>query len=222
MPAWGAYRGPYGDVLARVAVAERHATDIVNAINYDYRAADTLGEEFILFAAALGVGMLLRSEPGGDTVKSGGRLNDAPKLSIAVRALNLPALIVTTVVGVYIGTHGASTPGGGFQGGVILATAPLMMYICENTRAFQRVTSNAATEIFEAAGAGTYAAVGIVSLLMGCAFLGNFMPLGTPGDVFSGGTIAFISIGVGVEVTASFLLVLYTYLEEIIHGEVAG
>ena len=62
LPPWGDYRGPYGDVISRVGVYERHATDAVNAINYDYRGFDTLGEEFILFTAVIGVMMLLRRE----------------------------------------------------------------------------------------------------------------------------------------------------------------
>ena len=64
LPAWGYYRGPYGDMISRLAVYERHATDAVNAINYDYRGFDTLGEEFILFTAVLGVMLLLRKEEG--------------------------------------------------------------------------------------------------------------------------------------------------------------
>jgi multicomponent Na+:H+ antiporter subunit B len=62
LPPWGQYRGPYGDMIAKLAVFERHATDTVNAINYDYRGFDTLGEEFILFTAVIGVMMLLRRE----------------------------------------------------------------------------------------------------------------------------------------------------------------
>jgi multicomponent Na+:H+ antiporter subunit B len=54
---------------------------------------------------------------------------------------------------------------------------------------------------------------------MGIPFLTNFLPLGTTGDVFSSGTIALISACIGFEVTAAFLLVGYTYLEEIITGE---
>src|ERR1700761_2330311 len=79
LPPWGQYRGPYGDAISRLAVYERHATDAVNAINYDYRAFDTLGEEFILFTAVLGVMMLLRREksaPKLDTQK----LSDDKKL----------------------------------------------------------------------------------------------------------------------------------------------
>ena len=75
-------------------------------------------------------------------------------------------------------------------------------------------------EVVEALGAASYALIGIVPLLMGLPFLTNILPLGTTGDVFSAGTIALISACVGVEVTAAFLLVIYTYLEEIVTGEI--
>ncbi|HTV07891.1 MAG TPA: hydrogen gas-evolving membrane-bound hydrogenase subunit E [Candidatus Aquilonibacter sp.] len=217
LPSWGSYRGPYGDAIARVAVYERHATDIVNVINYDYRAFDTLGEEFILFTAVLGVAMLLRHE-GDALTRPAAKLSDEAGLSAAVRSVNLPALLVTTVFGLYIGLHGQLTPGGGFQAGVILATGGVLIYVCENTAAFRRITSHAAVEITEALGAASYAIIGIIPLLMGLPFLCNFIPLGTTGDVFSSGTIALISACVGVEVTAAFLLVVFIYLQEIIAG----
>ena len=217
LPPWGSYRGPYGDAIARLTVYQRHATDIVNAINYDYRGFDTLGEEFILFTAVLGVSMLLRKEESALT-KPAAKLSDESGLSGAVRAVNLPALLITTVFGLYIGLHGQLTPGGGFQAGVILATGIVLVYICENTGAFWRITSHAIVEITEALGAGAYAMIGIIPLFLGLPFLCNFIPLGTTGDVFSSGTIALISACVGVEVTASFLLVVYIYLQEIIAG----
>ena len=43
-----------------MVVPERHATAVVTAINFDYRGFDTMGEEFILFAAVLGLALLLR------------------------------------------------------------------------------------------------------------------------------------------------------------------
>jgi multicomponent Na+:H+ antiporter subunit B len=219
IPGWGEYRGPYGDYISRLAVYERHATDTINAINYDYRAFDTLGEEFILFTAVLGVGMLLRKE-GGTDGKTPGRVQDRPKLSAAVRAMNMPAILITVIFGFYIGLHGQLTPGGGFQAGVILASAPVLMYVCENTEAFQRVTSPAAMEVVEAIGAGAYALIGVAPLLAGLPLLTNVLPLGKTGDVFSAGTIALISATVGLEVTASFLLVVHVYLQEIITGVV--
>src|SRR3954451_17401531 len=64
LPAFGHYPGPYGFVLNGVAVTERHATDVVAAVNFDYRAFDTLGEEFILFAAVVSTLLLLRAMRG--------------------------------------------------------------------------------------------------------------------------------------------------------------
>ena len=219
LPPWGDYRGPYGDFISRLAVYERHATDAVNAINYDYRGFDTLGEEFILFTAVLGVMMLLRREEGAPTRPSG-QVSDGRKLSAAVRAVTMPALLVTVVFGFYIGLHGQLTPGGGFQAGVILATAPLLIYLGENTDAFRRITSHKAVEVVEAVGAASYALIGLAPLLFGLPLLTNILPLGTTGDVFSAGNIALISACVGVEVTAAFLLVAYTYLEEIVTGQI--
>lgn len=219
MPPWGSYRGPYGDVISRMGVYERHAADVVNAINYDYRGFDTLGEEFILFTAVLGVMMLLRREPGQST-REAGKVEDRVRLSIPVRALAMPAILLTVVFGLDIGLHGQLTPGGGFQGGVILASALFLLYVCENTESFRRITSHTAIEAIEAIGAGSYALIGLSAVIAGVPFLTNFLPLGKTGDVFSSGTIAIISACVGVEVTAAFLLVGYTYLEEIITGEV--
>src|SRR5947209_7528121 len=105
LPPWGEYRGPYGDLIAHLAVYERHTTDTVNAINYDYRGFDTLGEEFILFTAALGVMMLLRRD-GQATTQQAGKVSDNPKLSTAVRAVAMPAILITTGFGFYIGLPG--------------------------------------------------------------------------------------------------------------------
>lgn len=219
LPSWGYYRGPYGDVVSRNVVYQRHATDAVNAINYDYRAFDTLGEEFILFAAVLGIMMLLRRQ-SDETVRDVGKVADSIRLSATVQSAMMPMLLVTVVFGFYIALHGQLTPGGGFQGGVILASAPFLLYVCENTDAFRQITSHTVVEICDATGAVSYALIGLASLVMGLPFLTNFLPLGTTGDVFSSGTIALISAAIGVEVTAAFLMVGYTYLEEIITGEV--
>ncbi len=237
LPPWGHYRGPYGDAIARLAVYERHATDAVNAINYDYRGMDTLGEEFILFAAVVGVMLLLRREdaptkekkkPGSDADREGasgmarvpGTVADRPPLSETVRAAMILATGLTVIFGLYIGLHGQLTPGGGFQAGVILATAAVLVYLADNTEAFTRIASARVLEAVEAMGASLYALIGVLPLLIGAPFLTNILPLGTTGDVFSSGNIALISACVGVEVTAAFLLVTYTYLEEIIRGEV--
>ena len=60
LPGFGNHPGPYGFVILRLAVKQTFATGIVSAVNFDYRGFDTVGEEFILFAAAAGTSVVLR------------------------------------------------------------------------------------------------------------------------------------------------------------------
>src|SRR2546423_11872905 len=91
IPAVGHYRGPYGDVLNAVAGSERHSTDVVTAINFDYRGFDTLGEESILFAAVLGATVLLRRHSGEDKGEPQEQASQrqGPEVSDGVRGLAL-------------------------------------------------------------------------------------------------------------------------------------
>lgn len=60
LPGFGRYPGPYGFVINRIAVGQTNATGVVSAVNFEYRGFDTVGEEFILFAAATAVATVLR------------------------------------------------------------------------------------------------------------------------------------------------------------------
>jgi multicomponent Na+:H+ antiporter subunit B len=55
--------------------------------------------------------------------------------------------------------------------------------------------------------------------LTGAHFLTNFLPLGTTGDIFSSGTIAVISVVVGIEVTGGFVQLIRVYLREVVKAE---
>ena len=141
LPDFGHYAGPYGDILDKVAVPERSNTDVVTAVNFDYRAIDTLGEEFILFTAVVGVASLLRtlhdeSSRDPDDDAPGRRV---PQTSLAIRLAGLVLVAPTVLVGIYVVAHGHQTPGGGFQGGVILATALLLTYLSADYMTMRRV-----------------------------------------------------------------------------------
>ncbi len=221
LPPFGHYKGPYGDVLNQVAVYERHATDVVTAVNFDYRGFDTLGEEFILFISVVGCTLLLRvqkkerkDEGGGDDKKDEAAERHAPQPSEALKVMALALIGPLVVFGIYIVTHGQLTPGGGFQGGVILATAPLQVYLAGDLKTFKRITSHTLVEVSEAAGALGYALIGLIAIIFGLQFLQNFLPLGNTGAINSSGTIALISISVGLEVAAGFVLLLHAFLEQ--------
>lgn len=219
LPDFGHYRGPYGIVLGRVAVPERKATDVTVSTAFDYRSFDTLVEEFILFTAAIGVSVLLRQlrgereEPGPeqDAQHGGGPREHA---SAALRATGAALVAPLVVLGVYVVTHGHLSPGGGFQGGVILAAGLLLVFMAGQRFALHRVRPLAAVELADALGAGGFALVGLGGLGFSAAFLSNLVPLGTPGQLLSGGTIPILNVSVGLEVAGAFVLLWSEFLEQ--------
>ncbi len=219
----GAFDGAYGRLLASVTVEERHATDAVSAVNFDYRGFDTLGEEFILFSSVVGVALLLRKSKKQEGGRGEGQRvpQHAPdrefvRTSNAVRLASLVLVGMDVVFGLDVIVHGQLTPGGGFQGGVILASAPLLAYLGGDTETLRRVAPSWLTEMGEAIGIGGFLVVGLAGMLAGGRYLQNVVPLGpqAPPDVASSGTIALVSLATGLEVAAAFALLLVTFLEE--------
>jgi multicomponent Na+:H+ antiporter subunit B len=217
LPAFGDYPGPYGDIINRIAVGQTNATGVVSAVNFEYRGFDTLGEEFILFIAATGVATVLRHLRGerAREARDEAMGRDASPTSEAVRMVALILTGTTLVMGWYRASHAQTSPSGGFQGGIVLATAFILVYLAGQFLAFERISPVDVTDAVEAVGAGGFAAVGISAVAMGLAYLTNFLPLGTtPGAVSSSGTIALISFFVGVEVAAAFILIVSEMLDQ--------
>ncbi len=219
LPPLGDYRGPYGYVVSQVCVYQRHATDVVNAVTYDYRGFDTLEEEFILFASVLGVLLLFRPAEENQKDKHKTQIEDALPVSDALRVSMQAIAGIMIVFGLYIATHGQLTPGGGFQGGVILASVPLVVYMSGDVKIFESIVSSPLIRLADSAGAAGYAIIGTAALFFGAHFLTNIIPLGITGDVFSSGTIAVISVSVGLEVTGGFVVLMHSYLREVIEEQ---
>jgi multicomponent Na+:H+ antiporter subunit B len=216
LPDYGIYQGPYGDVLNAVAVGERHATNVVAAVTFDYRGVDTMGEEYILFAAVIGVAILLRAQRGEREEAPDEDAADrrAPGTSNAVRVLGLALLGPVVLFGIYVVAHGHLSPGGGFQGGVVLATGALLVYLSGEYVTLRRVRPEALLDLAESSGAAGYVAVGLLGLAAGVTFLENVLPLGQAGTLLSSGMIPLINLAVGLEVAAGFVLLLSEFLEQ--------
>ncbi len=216
LPGPGEIHSLYGELINQQTVSQRNVTDAVTAVNFDYRGFDTIGEEFILFISVMGTLVLLRQaqeKPGKelpDAIARGREIRASDAMRIWILLMIAPKVLW----GLYIVTHGQLTPGGGFQGGVILATVPLIIYLGESFGVFKRIASFGLVEFAEAAGAGGYVLIGMVAWLYGREFLTNVLPLGKPGQLTSGGTVPLISLSTGLEVSAGFVLLLYAFLQE--------
>ncbi len=216
LPGFGHYHQRYGRYIDAHGVHQRHATNVVNTVVFDYRGVDTLGEEFILFAAVMGVTLLLRSQreeaEGSPRDRAEGRR--ATDTSDAVRVAALGLIGPSVVLGLYTVIHGHLTPGGGFQGGAVLAAAPLLLYLSGRYLLLRTVHPMHALDFGEGVGAGAFVVVGLAGLIAGSAYLANVIGTGQVGSVFSGGTLPVLNLSVGLEVVAGLTLVLYEFEEQ--------
>ena len=207
IPSFGNYQGPYGFVVNRIAVPERHMDNAVNATTYDIRGVDTMGEEFILFAAVIGVVLLLRGEEG--------RTEDVDDDtgSDLVRVAGSLAIGVVLLVGLFLVAFGFVTPGGGFQGGVAIAGGALLLYLVAGYREWSAFGNESLLDPIKAIGGGGYVVIGLAALFAGLPFLTNLFPGGETGTVWSAGSAGFVNWAAGIEVAAALVILFAEFLE---------
>ena len=209
LPAFGGSSHPYRD--ASIPAAVHHATaNVVSSINFDQRGLDTLGEESIFLASVMVITVILR--PAADETEE--RELSAGKPLDSTIFGGLFFLPITVIIGLDVITHGHLTPGGGFQGGVILGTAVHLLYVAGTYRVLQKARPVRPFEWTEAIGAGAFACLGIAGVLVGASFLTNVIAQGTFGDLFSAGTVPVLNGVVGIEVASGVVVLISKFLEQ--------
>lgn len=188
---------------AERTAADLGAANIVTAIVVTYRGLDTLGEVTVLFLAAAIVGLVLA---GGHPGQNRPRAPVGELLTTGTRFL-VPIILL---LGVYVFINGHLTPGGGFQGGAILASAVLLTLLADPLRHF----GHGLIAAIESLAGVFYVAIGLAGLFLAGGFLDNrFLPLGTLGELFSAGAIPVIYSLIGLKVGAEFASMLASLSE---------
>jgi multicomponent Na+:H+ antiporter subunit B len=216
MPTFGAHPLPYGEAINAIATAERHVTNMVSAVNFDYRSIDTLGEEFMLLVAVTGTVVLLRGSRGEKSTDRPGRVpgrHTAARNDGVVLVCRLFSPL-TLVFGIYVALHATVTPGGGFQGGCIIGSGAILLYLGEGYRGWRRIVRTTPLDALEGGGAAVFALCGLATLASGAVFLQNLLPLGQPGSMLSGGLMLIENAGVACAVAGGFGLLLLEFMEE--------
>jgi len=188
---------------------ELGAPNLVTAVVVTYRGLDTLGEVTVLFISAAGVGLLLRrgrrkpdAENPGNSEQTPTVIKQKPASEIVETAteLLLPMIIL---FGVYVFLNGHLSPGGGFQGGAIIASGTMFLLLALPESHISRLM----IAVTESLSGFSYLVIGALGLVLADGFLDNrIMGLGTYGSLFSAGAIpliyTFIGFKVGFELTS--------------------
>ena len=129
--------------------------------------------------------------------------------SILISCTNLVLPILLTL-GLYIIIHGHLSPGGGFQGGVLIAGAIAINYIGYGFKGVNKGIAANTFKIAEDIGALGFIILAFIGLVGSGVFFGNILKKGNPGDLFSSGSIFLMNFAVGFKVFAgiSFLLLI--------------
>jgi multicomponent Na+:H+ antiporter subunit B len=120
--------------------------------------------------------------------------------------------------GISLIVHGHLTPGGGFQGGVVIGATFILLGLAFNKEEGRNAAPDRSVRTAASSGILIYMIVGLIGILAGYNFLTNrwmkFPPLGELGELLSGGSLFWINIGVGITVSAIAMELFYAFLEE--------
>lgn len=236
-PGWADPASPASTHLSphfiEKTMEETSVPNIVTAVLADYRGYDTMYETAVIFTAGLACFILLRifvrKEPGdilyrhvltGVTVrvKEGAKLPPSENFERIDTMWTPPDLIIKTVCrllipfiqlfGLYVIAHGHHSPGGGFQGGVILGASIIMLSISQDLRTAVQRMREKLDAILSAVGVFLYAGTGALCLLLGLNFL-DYSALASvlhcdPVTARSHG-ILIVEIGVGIAVMCTMI-----------------
>lgn len=171
--------------------------NVVTSVLADYRGYDTLFETSVIFAAGLACFFLLRlyrSGPSGDNyfrhiptgitirIEEGGKLPKESKVFKKIDSVWIPDdLIIRTtcryiipfiqIFALYVVAHGHHSPGGGFQGGVILGATFILFALSHDLRHTTTRLSERLVGIMSGTGVLIYAGTGTICLFLGGYFL---------------------------------------------------
>ena len=124
----------------------------------------------------------------------------------------------TMVFGIYVILHGHLTPGGGFQGGAVVASAITLLLVAFGTAEIARRLKESHLSMIESIGALGFISLALLGLtatffynfLAGSGFIfGRIPPFGSnPGDMNTAGTLPLMNISVGLKVIAGLFAVV--------------
>ena len=251
-PSWGDPLAPASvHVSPRYierTMEETSVPNIVTAVLADYRSYDTMFETIVIFAAGVACLFLLRvfrriqpetqlyrHLPSGITLRIAKGVKP-PRESAEFERIDptwVPHdLIVQTIARIvvpfsqifalYVIAHGHHSPGGGFQGGVILGASVILFAISHNLRSsFTRISEKLAV-LLCGLGVFIYAGTGALSIILGSNYLDYgalSQVLGVDAVTARSHGILMVEIGVGICVMAVMVHLYYNLASAGRHDE---
>lgn len=205
LPVFGDPNAPaarhVSDDYLRGSMVDAHTPNVVTTMIADYRSFDTLGETMVVFAAGLACMLLLRLPERG-RIPTIGR----PKGNVITDVVTRAMIPVIQLFALYVVFHGHYSPGGGFQGGALIAASILLARMVLGFERSQYLFPTRLGTPLGLLGIAVFAGVGLEALPFGGNLLDySRLPLGLPSDMLRNWGILFVEIGVALAVTGTLV-----------------
>lgn len=220
------------------AMSETSVPNMVTAVLADYRGYDTMFETIVIFTAGIACIILLRTFrrippesrmyrhiPSGITLRMGKGIFPHEKSAeferidlvwvpydLVVKTSSRLIVPFSQLFALYVVAHGHHSPGGGFQGGVILGASVILYAISNNMRASLMRISEKMAALFCGLGVFIYTGTGALSIFLG----GNYLDYGVLSKIFAVDTVTarscgilMVEVGVGITVMAVMIQLYY-------------
>jgi len=135
---------------------------------------------------------------------------------------------VVLIFGLYIVAHGHITPGGGFQGGAVIATGVALVIVAYGYREVTQWIGKGGLMAREVVGLLGFIGTALVAFIFGMPFFYNYLagqgglfgvPVTygpNPGELNTGGTVPLMNFAVGIEVWGGLALVILYLLSGLV------
>ena len=146
-------------------------------------------------------------------------------MSPILKILALPLSLLVMCMGIVIILGGHMTPGGGFQGGAIIASSIIFCLIIYGLKDNPLELSHNFMSAIESIGALAYILLGLIGIAIAGSFLynvgvdlGNLVPANIQNifnypDVTSAGIIPYLNIAVGLKVSVGLSVIVLTFMQ---------
>lgn len=241
-PDWGDKDSPANTYLSphyiTKSLEETAVPNMVTAVLADYRGYDTMFETTVIFSAGLACFFLLRISNKKEKkrtfyrhiatgiilhIKEGGKIPEDTSKFTQIDSQWTPNDLIIKVTcrmiipfiqlfGLYVIAHGHHSPGGGFQGGVILGASMILFAISHDLRTTRKRISEKTAAILSTTGVLIYAGTGLLCMLFGAVFLDYSALawlLGSDPIMARSHGMLMVEIGVGMAVMFVMIWIYY-------------
>ncbi len=138
------------------------------------------------------------------------------RTSLIVEVVTNKMVPFILMYGLYIIFHGEVSPGGGFQGGVVIASGFILYAVVFGLEKGLHKAPIYSLQVANSVGPFLFAFIGIWAIICGYSLFANkvnhFSPHGPLGSLLGGITLLVINIGIGTAVSSIITAIFYNFI----------